>query len=168
MITHETTIAQAPNTDKLTDELMTALSLTRDNVGVSVASGRCFVTVPDGVTLEQVQPIVTAHNPATQTTAQQELAQANSAKTALKNLMNGLHSLSVNDKGYALYGRIFAATNNANQATIDAIVDRATAVAYITGLPEWQALTAVSKNFFAKELEANAGLCRVLLVVLTG
>jgi hypothetical protein len=97
---------------------------------------------------------------------QAESNQANSAQSNLKSLMNGLQGLSASDKGYAIYCRLFAWRNGANQATLDAIIDRATAVAYITGLSEWQAMTAASKNFFAKELEANAALCQVLLLVL--
>ena len=101
-------------------------------------------------------------------TAQAETTQADNAKTALQALMSGLHALSANDKGYAVYGRIFAARNGANLATIDGITNKATAQAYITGLSEWQAMTQASRNFFAKELEANAGLTMVLMLVLTG
>ena len=155
---------QSPNLETLTKELMTALALA--NVNCGNANG-FYVEVPDHITLEQVQTVVDAHDPATLTTSQQESAQAASAKTALKTLMTGLHGLSAADKGYALYCRIFAARDGANQATLDGITNRATATAYITGLPEWGAMTAASRAFFAKELEANAGLTMVLLLVLT-
>lgn len=93
--------------------------------------------------------------------------QVNVARNTLQTLMNGLDGLNAADKGYAVYGRIFAARNGATQQTIDGITNKATAQAYITGLTEWQNMTAASKAFFAKELEANAGLTMVLLLVLT-
>lgn len=118
---------------------------------------------PDTPTLEAALDSATVQL----TTAQTEAAQANTAKATLQNLMSGLHALSAQDKGYAVYGRIFAARNGANQATVDGITNKATAQAYITGLAEWQNMTAASRAFFAKELEANAGLCMVLMLVLT-
>lgn len=126
-----------------------------------------IIVTHDNLTDNGLQTIIDNHNPASLTTEQQESAQATNAKTALQALMSGLHGLSAQDKGYALYGRIFAARNGANQATIDGITNKATAQAYITGLPEWTNMTAASKAFFAKELEANAGVCMVLLLVLT-
>lgn len=112
--------------------------------------------------------IIAAHNPSVQTTLQLETTQANSARAQLQALITGLSGLSATDKGYAVYCRLFAWRNGANQATLDGITNKATAQAYITGLAEWQAMTAASRAFFAKELEANAALCQVLLLVLTG
>lgn len=100
--------------------------------------------------------------------AEFEGAQVNTARTTLQTLMSGLGALNAADKGFAIYGRIFAFRNGANQTVIDGITNKATAQAYITGLPEWQALPVASKAFFAKELEANAGLCTALLLILTG
>lgn len=119
---------------------------------------------PDTMTLEAA--LDSANTQLTVTSS--ESAQAASAKSTLQTLMAGLHGLSANDKGYAIYGRIFAFRNGANQTIIDGITNKATAQAYITGLAEWQALPAAAKNFLAKELEANAGLCTALLLVLTG
>jgi hypothetical protein len=140
------------------------------NIGDTVAE--CEVLDDD--TLTDITPSIPTLESAldaalvTSSTANAETTQAANAKTALQALMSGLHTLSAQDKGYAVYGRIFAARNNATQQTIDGITNKASAVAYITGLAEWQAMTAASKAFFAKELEANAGLTMVLLLVLTG
>lgn len=159
------TFAQAPNTDTLTAELNVAFSITNAACGYD---GARFVEVPDDITLQQAQTVVDAHNPATLTNAQQETTQANTARNQLKLLMMGLHGLSVEDKGYAVYCRLFAWRNGANQATLDGIINRATAAAYITSLPEWTNMTAASRAFMAKKLEADAALCQVLLLVLSG
>lgn len=113
-----------------------------------------------------IDSIIAAHNPNALTTAQQEATQADSARNALKALTNGLHGLSANDKGYALYCRLLAWRDGASNATINAIVDRPTAVAYVTSKPEWAAATAATRNLIADILEADAALCMVLLLVL--
>lgn len=98
--------------------------------------------------------------------AESEANQALSAKTALKALTNGLHNLSANDKGYALYCRLLAWRDGATQQTINAIVDRPSAVAYITSKPEWINATAATRALLGDILEADAALCMVLLLVL--
>lgn len=95
-----------------------------------------------------------------------ETTQATTARSNLKSLMSGLQDLSATDKGYAVYCRLFAWRNGANQATIDGIINRATATSYITNLPEWQNLPAASRVFMAKVLEADAALAQVLLLIL--
>jgi hypothetical protein len=103
---------------------------------------------------------------AAQNVANSEATQAESARNALKALMNGLHGLSASDKGYALYCRLLASRDGASNATINGIVDRPTAVAYVTSKPEWTAATAATRNLIADILEADAALCMVLLLVL--
>lgn len=153
------------NRDKLHEEFDAAFGAGAARHGYD---GAHFVdTTNESITLQQVQTVIDAHNPANLTTQQQEVNQAATAGNVLKALMAGLHGLSAADKGYALYGRIFASRNGASQPTIDGITDKASAVAYITGLAQWQAMTAASRAFFAMELEANAGMCMVLLLVLT-
>lgn len=101
-------------------------------------------------------------------TAQLEAAQVNTAKTTLQNLTTGLHGLSAEEKGYAIYCRLLAYRNNANQQVIFGIVDRATAAAYVTSLPQWTSVPATSKPMLALMLETNAALTQVLLLVLSG
>jgi hypothetical protein len=95
-----------------------------------------------------------------------EASQASAAKTALKALMTGLHGLSANDKGYALYCRMMALRDGATQQTINNIVDRPSAVSYVTSKPEWTAATAATRALLADVLEADATMCMVLLLVL--
>jgi hypothetical protein len=95
-----------------------------------------------------------------------EATQAQTARNALKSLMTGLHGLSANDKGYALYCRLLAWRDGANNATINAIVDRASAAAYVTAKPEWTNATAATRALLADILEADAALCMVLMLVL--
>jgi hypothetical protein len=97
-----------------------------------------------------------------------DTAQVGVARNDLSALMSGLSGLSATDKGYAVYCRLFAWRNGANQATIDGITNRATATAYITNLAEWQNLPVASRAFMAKVLEADAALCQVLILVLSG
>jgi hypothetical protein len=119
---------------------------------------------PDTPTLEAALDSATI----TLTTAQQETAQAVNAKTALQQLMTGLHGLSAEDKGYAIYCRLLAYRNNATQQVIFGIVDRATAAAYVTSLPQWTNVPATSKPMMALMLETNAALTQVLILVLSG
>jgi hypothetical protein len=97
-----------------------------------------------------------------------DAAQVGVARSDLSALMSGLSGLSATDKGYAVYCRLFAWRNGANQATIEGIINRATATTYITNLPEWQNLPIASRAFNAKVLETNAALCQVLVLVLSG
>lgn len=125
-----------------------------------------IVVTHDAVTAQGLEAILTAHNPATLTTEQAEVAQADSAKTVLKTLMSGLHELSAEDKSYAIACRIMAAKDGATQQTIMAIVDRPTAVAYITSKPEWANATVATRNLVGDVLEMVAGITQVLLLVL--
>lgn len=127
-----------------------------------------IVVTHDDVTVQGLETIIAAHNPETLTTGQAEAAQAVNAKTALQNLMTGLHGLSAEDKGYAIYCRLLAYRNNAAQQTIFGIVDRDTAAAYVTSLPQWTNVPATSKPMLQLMLETNAALTQVLLLVLSG
>jgi hypothetical protein len=158
------------NFDKLLEEIRASYPLANlaSGNGIDNTSG-IRVQMPDGTnqaTMDAIGAIVTAHNANTLTTAQQEATQAESARNALKALMNGLHGLSASDKGYALYCRLLASRDGASNATINGIVDRPTAVAYVTSKPEWTAATAATRNLIADILEADAALCMVLLLVL--
>lgn len=154
------------NMDKLRAELVAVYA---DVTGVSSAKGIYYATlIADSlVTQQQLQVIVDVHNAAILTTEQQETAQASSAQANLKTLMTGLHGLSAQDKGYALYCRLMAVGDGASNQVIMGIIDRPTAVAYVTAKPEWVAATAATRNLLADVLEADARLCQVLLLVLT-
>lgn len=65
------TFAQAPNTNSLVLELNAALSIVDAACGFEGA-GNYFVEVPDNITLQQVQTVVDAHDPATLTSEQQK------------------------------------------------------------------------------------------------
>lgn len=101
------------------------------------------------------------------TQKQQEATQAAGAKTSLQGLMTGLHGLSAEDKSYAIACRIMAVKDGATQQTILGIVDRPTAVAYITSKPEWTGATVATRALVGDVLEMIAGITQVLLVVLT-
>lgn len=121
------------------------------------------VSVEDETTIDA---IIAAHDPQSLTTIQRETAQAATARTNLKNLMNGLHGLSAEDKSYAIACRIMAQKDGANNQTIMAIVDRVTATAYVTSKPEWTGATAATRALVGDVLEMIAGLTQVLLLVL--
>lgn len=168
MTEYPITVQQPPNMDLLGYELSIAFDVPRDTCGIREQNRQYFAHVPDGITLEQVQAVVNAHNPALLTTAQQETEQATNAKTALQQLMMGLHGLSAEDKGYAIYCRLLAHRNNASPQVIFGIVNRATAAAYVTSLPQWNNVPATSKPMLALMMETNAALTQVLLLVLSG
>lgn len=114
--------------------------------------------------------IIAAHEAnydATAAVSQQEATQAASAKTVLQSLMTGLHGLSAEDKSYAIACRIMAQKDGADNATIMSIVDRPTAVAYITSKPEWTGATVATRALVGDVLEMVAGITQVLLLVLT-
>jgi hypothetical protein len=140
------------------------------NIGDTVAECEVLddetltILTPDTATLESALDGANA----TIATTQAEVTQANSAKTALQNLMTGLEGLSAEDKGYAIYCRLMAYRNNATQQVIFGIVDRATAAAYVTSLPQWTNVPATSKPMMQLMLETNAALTQVLLLVLSG
>lgn len=125
------------------------------------------VAAPDEATLLGLLATWQAAYDAQITTQQQEAAQADSARTNLQGLMQGLQGLSAEDKSYAIACRIMAHKDGATQQTILSIVDRATAVAYITSKPEWTGATAATRALVGDVLEMVAGITQVLLVVLT-
>lgn len=60
---------QPPNTHTLVIELNTAFGISNAACGFEGA-GKYFVEVPDGITLQQVQGVINAHDPATLTPEQ--------------------------------------------------------------------------------------------------
>lgn len=90
------TFAQAPNTDQLTIELNTAFSINNAGCGYEGMLGR-FVEVPDNITLQQVQTVVNAHNPAILTTEQTKAVARTLMLSDAKNyLSNQLQAASPN------------------------------------------------------------------------
>jgi hypothetical protein len=88
------TFAQSPNEAQLTIELNTAFSITNAGCGYD---GRQFVDVPDNITLQQVQTVVDAHNPATLTADQQKaVARALMLSDAKNYLSNQLATANPN------------------------------------------------------------------------
>lgn len=121
------------------------------------------VNVEDEVTIDA---IIAAHDPQSLTTIQRETVQAATAKTTLQALMSGLHGLSAEDKSYAIACRIMAQKDGANNQVVIAIVDRATATAYVTSKPEWTGATAATRALVGDVLEMIAGITQMMLVVL--
>jgi hypothetical protein len=95
-----------------------------------------------------------------------ETTQADSARNSLKSLMIGLQDLSSSDKGYAVYVRLMAWRDGADNPTILGIVDKASAVAYVTSKAEWANTPATVKPMLNDMMETNAALCQVLLLIL--
>lgn len=86
--------AQTPNWATLTDELNTAFGISNAGCGYD---GARFVEIPDNITLEQVQTVVAAHNPATLTTEQSKaVARILMLSDAKNYLSEQLHAASPN------------------------------------------------------------------------
>lgn len=72
----------------------------------------------------------------------------------LRGLFTGLRELAPEDAAYAAYGRGWAVKNGEPQEIILAIVDRATAGAYIIAQTEWQNLPVESRQFHIDHIDA--------------
>lgn len=111
------TFAQAPNLETLTKELIAALAI--DSAACGNANG-FYVEVPDHITLEQVQTVVNAHNPATLTTAQQTRAEDTNARTTLLSLAESALTQIASDRAAIANGKTAAqaATTLAQMRTV--------------------------------------------------
>lgn len=109
----------------------------------------------------QLQGIIDTHDG-----TNYEGQQLASADASLAAILVGLEPLSAADAAYALMGRAMARKDGANQATIDGIVDRSTAAAYLTGKPEWVNLTAAAKAWLADQLDMEAVLFQAVILAL--
>lgn len=119
-----------------------------------------------GTVSAALDAIIAAHSAATLTPTQKELTQADTAKTALKNLISGLHELSVQDKGYVVLGRIMARNDGANNTTIMSITTRVQAQAYVTSRANWLAVPSAARPMLGDILEAQAVSLSVLIALL--
>ena len=94
--------------------------------------------------------------------------QGEKVQGALRDLLGGLGQIeNIVDFGYAYRARLLAKANGENLATIQAIVDRATASAYVGGMSQFQALTVAQRQWLAVDLESqayNAMVIRLLLM----
>lgn len=86
---------------------------------------------------------------------------------AIQAHLDALVGLSAADKAYALMGRMFAVRDGASSAIINAIVDRASAVVYVTSKPTWTSLTSASKLWERDSLEMLALVFQVVLLGIT-
>jgi len=96
-----------------------------------------------------------------------EESQASGAETLIKRYLAGLGQLEPIDFGYAYVARLLAVANGEDLATVLAIVDRATAQSYITGMSQWGNLTAAQRQWLAVDLESRAYDALVTRIVLT-
>jgi hypothetical protein len=155
--------------DQLADEIEAATGIALDPVeDLSFYPKRNEVEIqaisddPGGA----VQAVVTAHTQDLQYfPADHEREQANTARTGVKQLAQGLHQLSPHDKAYAVLGRAFAFNDGADPQAILAIDSRAAATAYVTGKQEWADLGPAGKAWAVDELNAFALVLQALLVL---
>ena len=95
-----------------------------------------------------------------------EETQASRAEELIRQYLAGLGQLEPVDFGYAYVGRLLAVANGESEATILAIVDRATAQSYITSMSQWGNLTAAQRQWLAVDLESRAYDAMVTRIVL--
>lgn len=134
----------------------------------------------DGATIEvettannepAVLAVVDAHDHTLLSTQQQTSiyieSRVDEGDAAKQALFAGLIDLPVEDMLYAAYGRGWADYNGENQATIDAIIDRATAASYIQGTTQWSSAAPAERQLMIASTEATLrilqGVVRVLL-----
>lgn len=97
-----------------------------------------------------------------------EESQGSNAEALIRQYLQGLARLEPVDFGYAYVARLLAVANGENLATVLAIVDRATAQSYITGMSQWNNLTAAQRQWLAVDLESRAYDAMVTRIVLVG
>jgi hypothetical protein len=96
-----------------------------------------------------------------------ERQQATAIEQRVRELLRGLaHIENSTDFGYAYVARLLAKANGENDQTILNIVDRATAQAYVTGMSQWQNLTAAQRQWLAVDLESRAYDAMVIRLLL--
>ena len=95
-----------------------------------------------------------------------EETQASAAEQMIRQYLAGLGQLEPVDFGYAYVARLLAVANGEDEATILAIVDRATAQSYITGMAQWGNLTVAQRQWLAVDLESRAYDAMVTRIVL--
>jgi len=94
--------------------------------------------------------------------------QADRIKKELRDLLAGLGQIdNVVDFGYTYRARLLAKTNGESPATIQTIVDRDTASAYITGMNQVRAMTAAQRRRLTMDLEVQAYDAMVIRLLLT-
>ena len=151
---------------EIREDVTTTATPTVDDVVFYPPSEVLVVGVPEGDE-PVVQGVVSAHVPqAFYFPEDYERQQAQYAGAALAYYKQGLGQLSAADKAYAILGRVFAIRDGADEGVVLGIVDRATAVAYITSKAEWQGLPASAKAWIGDELEALALVLQALLLVM--
>jgi len=95
-----------------------------------------------------------------------EEAQGSNAEALIRQYLQGLAQLEPVDFGYAYVARLLAVANGESLATVLAIVDRATATSYITGMDQWSNLTGAQRQWLAVDLESRAYDAMVTRIVL--
>ena len=118
--------------------------------------------------LAAIQAVVSAHVPQRPFFEEEfDEVQADAVREIVRTYLHGLNRLPVVDFGYAYLGRLIAKADGASEAEILAIVDKATAQAYITGMNEWAALPAATRQWLAVDLESRAYDAMVIRLLLT-
>jgi len=95
-----------------------------------------------------------------------EESQGSNIEVLIRQYLQGLGQLEPVDFGYAYMARLMAVANGENLSTVLAIVDRATATSYITGMSQWGNLTAAQRQWLAVDLESRAYDAMVTRIVL--
>lgn len=120
-----------------------------------------LIVPPSPAQLTAIQAAIAAHDP-----TNYEGAQAASALTNTRSLMTGLSHQTARDAAYAVVARSYAVAVSAPNATIVAIVDRASAAGYIQNTSWWQALTTAQRQMKTIDLEAEAIRMQAIIAVL--
>ena len=121
-------------------------------------------TLSGGVLRRDGQP-VTINAPGESYLARKQAAKV---QEALHDLLAGLGQIeNIVDFGYAYRARLLAKANGEELTTIQAIVDRATASAYVSGMSQFQALTTAQRQWLAVDLESQAYDAMVIRLLLT-
>lgn len=133
----------------------------------NIKSIRAYFTDTANVLQSDMDEYVAAHNPSNLTPAQEATNQQANAQVGARMLLAGVSTAATaRDAAYALVGRSYAVANNEPQATIDGIVDRATAASYIQSTSWWTALTSAQRQLKQLDLEAEAARMQAVIATL--
>jgi hypothetical protein len=145
--------------DQLIDEIDNGvgLSLTTNDMSFSPPRTLRIDKVPAQL-VEAVRVLVSNHVPqALYFDADYERQQADRIGELVRDALAGLGRVdNLVDFGYAYAARLLAKANGASDPEVLAIVDRATAEAYITSMSQWSALPVAMRQWLAVDLVSRA------------
>lgn len=158
--------------DQLRDELMAAGINPQPPYDEIVCATDNVVVIIDGISEADsvlAEPIVAAHIPQKfYTDYDRAIDNMNKSSSLLRSYLADILDQSPIDSSYAIMARSIAHEAGYSQQDIMDIIDRQSAEAFISLMPEWSALPASTRNFLVIYLRGMARVLQLLHIVLLG